>query len=186
MSRVALLKRLLREEFGGINVRLLVARILLWPLPHHIGSRVRVRVLRALGFRGLDRAVVMWDLPTITGYGDVHDRLHVGPVCRFNVGTFLNLGAEIMIGSRVGFGQQVMILTETHSIGGPEYRSGARRYEPVTIGDGCWIGARATILPGVTIGPGAVVAAGAVVADDVPPNTIVGGVPAKPIAQLGT
>ena len=44
-----------------------------------------------------------------------------------------------------------------------------------------WIGAGATILPGVTIGENAVVAAGAVVSKDVPANTIVGGVPAKGI-----
>ena len=42
-----------------------------------------------------------------------------------------------------------------------------------------WIGSNATILPGVTIGDGAIVAAGAVVAKYVPPNTVVGGVPAK-------
>lgn len=49
---------------------------------------------------------------------------------------------------------------------------------PVIIGNDVWIGARATILSGVTIGDGAVVAAGAVVTDDVPPYSIVGGVPA--------
>jgi len=42
-----------------------------------------------------------------------------------------------------------------------------------------WIGAAATILPGVTIGENSVVAAGAVVTSDVPPNTVVGGIPAK-------
>ena len=47
-----------------------------------------------------------------------------------------------------------------------------------------WIGSNATILPGVTIGDGAIVAAGAVVAKDVPPNTVVGGVPAKIIKRL--
>jgi len=54
----------------------------------------------------------------------------------------------------------------------------------VTIGDGCWIGLRATILPGVSIGPGSIVGAGAVVADDVPPNTHVEGVPARVIREL--
>ena len=50
---------------------------------------------------------------------------------------------------------------------------------PVVIGDDVWIGANAVILPGVTIGRHAVVAAGAVVTQDVPENTLVGGVPAK-------
>lgn len=51
--------------------------------------------------------------------------------------------------------------------------------KPVRIGRNAWIGAGATILPGVTVGDNAVVAAGAVVTKDVPPDTIVGGNPAK-------
>lgn len=55
---------------------------------------------------------------------------------------------------------------------------------PIVIGDDVYIGIRATILPGVTIGSRSIVAAGAVVARDVPPNTVVGGVPAKPICTM--
>lgn len=54
----------------------------------------------------------------------------------------------------------------------------------IVIEDNAWIGAGAIILDGVTIGKGAVVAAGAVVAQDVPPQTIVGGVPAKVIKRI--
>lgn len=184
MTTPSKLPTLWHEETAGWNSRLLLARLILAPLPDYVGSRVRVRVLRALGFKGLDPSVVMWSLPTITGQGNIFRRLKVGPVCRFNVGCFLNLGDCITIGQYVGFGQQVMILTETHTIGTPEYRSGQLTPKPVTIGDGCWIGARATILPGVTIGPGAVVAAAAVVTKDVRPHTIVGGVPAKELKRL--
>jgi acetyltransferase-like isoleucine patch superfamily enzyme len=52
----------------------------------------------------------------------------------------------------------------------------------VKIRDNCFIGANAVVLPGVVIGPNSIVAAGAVVTKDVPPNTVVGGVPAKVIA----
>jgi acetyltransferase-like isoleucine patch superfamily enzyme/glycosyltransferase involved in cell wall biosynthesis len=56
--------------------------------------------------------------------------------------------------------------------------------EPVTIGNNVWIGRNCTILPGVSIGDNAVVAAGSVVSKSVPPNTLVGGVPAKAIKEL--
>lgn len=54
----------------------------------------------------------------------------------------------------------------------------------VTIRRGAFVGARATILPGVTVGEGAIVAAGAVVTKDVEPRTIVAGVPAKPVGSV--
>jgi acetyltransferase-like isoleucine patch superfamily enzyme len=57
-------------------------------------------------------------------------------------------------------------------------------YAPIKLGKNVWIGSNATILSGVTIGDWAVVAAGAVVTKDVPPYTIVGGVPAKIIKRV--
>nr|WP_254639645.1 DapH/DapD/GlmU-related protein [Cohnella sp. GbtcB17] len=53
----------------------------------------------------------------------------------------------------------------------------------IKIGPDCWLGAGAVILAGVEIGEGAVVAAGAVVTKNVPPYSIVGGVPAKVISS---
>ncbi|MDO9247992.1 MAG: DapH/DapD/GlmU-related protein [Phenylobacterium sp.] len=58
-----------------------------------------------------------------------------------------------------------------------------RRSHTVTLGHDVWIGHGATVLPGVSIGTGSVVGAGAVVSKDVPPFTIVGGVPSKPIRE---
>ena len=58
-------------------------------------------------------------------------------------------------------------------------RNGYKKSSPIFIGDHVWIGLNAIILPGVKIGSGAIIAAGSVVNKDVPPNSLVGGVPAK-------
>jgi acetyltransferase-like isoleucine patch superfamily enzyme len=58
------------------------------------------------------------------------------------------------------------------------------RQAPVVIGRGAWVATRATILAGVRIGERAVVAAGAVVTSDVPADTLVAGVPARPVRTL--
>jgi acetyltransferase-like isoleucine patch superfamily enzyme len=60
----------------------------------------------------------------------------------------------------------------------PRYRR-VIKYGRIVIHDNCFIGLGATIMPGVTIGPNAVVAARSVVTGDVPPNTVVGGIPAR-------
>lgn len=59
------------------------------------------------------------------------------------------------------------------------------KIEPVVFCSGCWIAVNCTILPGVIVGEGAIVAAGSVVTKDVPPYTLVGGVPAKVIKEIG-
>ncbi len=89
----------------------------------------------------------------------------------------------IEIGDDVLIGQQVVIATLNHD---PDpAKRGNMRPAPVKIGNRVWIGAHATLLPGVTVGEGAVIAAGAVVTKDVPANTVVAGIPAKPIKKIG-
>jgi maltose O-acetyltransferase len=175
--------RVMREEFSGLHIRLLLARILLAPLPMHVGSRLRIHILRLAGFQ-IGYGCVMWGMPAFTGGRDLYRNLTIGQNCLFNIGCFFDLGAPITIGDGVAIGHQVMILTSSHDIGPPERRAAALAIRSVTIGRGAWLGARSTILPGVTIGAGAIVAAGAVVNRDVPPNTLVAGVPARPIKPL--
>jgi len=95
--------------------------------------------------------------------------------------TFLALGG-ITIEDNVLIGPKVSLITENHPLN-PEERKGLTG-KPILIKKNAWIGANATILPGVTIGENAVVAAGAVVSKDVPDNTIVGGIPAKFIKSV--
>jgi maltose O-acetyltransferase len=175
--------QLAREELAGLHLRWLLARLLVAPLPIHVGSRARAYGLRLAGFN-IGHGTVIWGMPTITGSGNLYLRLTMGEQCWINVNCFFNLGAAITLGNRVGLGHQVMLLTETHELGCAERRTGPVIAQPITIGDGVWVGARATILPGVTIGQGAVVAAGALVTKDVPANALVAGVPAKTIKEL--
>lgn len=101
------------------------------------------------------------------------------------IGTFINHGAffdssaTITIGSHVYVGPEVMVITGSHKIAGPQNRAGNNYVLPVHIGDGSWIGARALILPDVTIGSGCVIAAGAVVTADCAADSLYVGVPAR-------
>lgn len=94
---------------------------------------------------------------------------------------FLDLGG-IVIEDNVLIAPKVSLLTEGHPIEADNRQS--LIVAPIHIKKNAWIGANATILPGVTIGENAIVAAGAVVGNDVPDNTIVGGIPAKIIKNI--
>lgn len=95
--------------------------------------------------------------------------------------TFLDMGG-ITIEDEVLIGPKVSLITEGHPIN-PEERK-ALYAQPIVIKKNAWIGAGATILPGVSIGCNSVVAAGAVVNKEVPDNVVVGGVPAKIIKRI--
>lgn len=89
------------------------------------------------------------------------------------------------IGRGCSIGTGVSFITSTHEIALTGIRRAGRRISaPVVVGDGAWIGANVTILPGVTIGPGCVIGAGAVVIRDCKANTIYAGVPAQPVRVL--
>lgn len=94
--------------------------------------------------------------------------------------SFLDIGG-ITIEDDVLIGPRVNITSESHPLS-PANRSDLIP-KTVTIKRNAWIGAGATILPGVTVGENAVVAAGAVVSRNVPPNTVVAGIPARIIKE---
>ena len=171
------------QETAGFHLRLLLARLILAFLPVYVGSRLRSIVLKTAGFN-IGGGTLLVDTPTITGSGNIYRRLQIGRSCFMNLGCILDLSADIIIGSNVSFGQQVMLLTNSHTLSNHERRAGETFARPVHIEDGVWLGARCIIFPGVTVGRGAVVAAGAVVTTDVAPNMMVGGVPAREIRQL--
>jgi acetyltransferase-like isoleucine patch superfamily enzyme len=103
----------------------------------------------------------------------------IGVNCVFNNRVLLDgRGGEIVIGDNVDIAREVSVWTLQHDVDDAEHGTVGGG---VTIEDHVWIGSRVTILPGVRIGRGAVVASGAVVTRDVPPMTVVAGVPAAPI-----
>ena len=111
--------------------------------------------------------------------------MFIGKGTNVGYGCFFDAVAAISIGSKCAIANEVCFVTSTHEVGGPEARAGERLARPVRIGNGCWIGARAIILPGVSIGNGCIIGAGAVVTRDCEANSLYAGVPAKFIKRLG-
>ena len=117
--------------------------------------------------------------PFFTNYGKnirLGKNIFINHAC-----SFLDLGG-ITIDDNVMIAPRVNLTSESHPIS-------VKGRKTLTVGhihikQNAWIGANATIFPGVTIGENSVVAAGAVVDKDVPDNTIVGGIPAKVIKQI--
>lgn len=107
-------------------------------------------------------------------------RLSIGNNCVINRRCYIDGRTGVTIGNNVNVSFETCILTLHHDAQSPDFAS---KGGEVIIHDHAWIGARAILLPGVTIGEGAVVAAGAVVAQDIEPYSIVGGVPARKIAE---
>ncbi|NUQ84261.1 MAG: acyltransferase [Anaerolineales bacterium] len=92
----------------------------------------------------------------------------------------------VIIGDRVYTSPFTQIIAVNHVFDDPNrpFVEQGITAEGIVIEDDVWLGAGAVITDGVRVGKGAVVAAGAVVTKDVPPHTVVGGVPAKPIKTI--
>jgi maltose O-acetyltransferase len=176
------LLRVAREELA-MDGRAIVGRALVAVIPAGSAARLRSRLLRAAGWRIGVRTLLL-SAPRVLGGPSAAKKLRIGDDCFLNHGCVFDASAPIVIGNHVNFGEGVLITTSSHRIGGPARRAGLLEPEPVRIGDGAWLASRAVILPGVEVGAGAIVCAGAVVTRDVPPHTMVGGVPARPIRPL--
>lgn len=126
--------------------------------------------------------VVLWSLFQRT-IVSVHPgaKLIIGDLSRLN-GVHIAVKTSVVVGKNVRFGPYTLVMdSDFHNV---EEHSSDGRSAPIIIEDDVWIASKAIILKGVTIGKGAVIAAGAVVTHDVPPYTMVGGVPAKVIKEL--
>lgn len=118
--------------------------------------------------------------PFYADYGlniTVGSKVHIGYECMFTGHAPIDIADEVMIANKTN------LVTSGHPVP-PDQRRDYLTGAPITIETNVWIGTAATILPGVTIGAGSVVAAAAVVTHDVPPATLVAGVPAAVIREL--
>ncbi|QCB95020.1 sugar O-acetyltransferase [Cellulomonas shaoxiangyii] len=137
------------------------------------------RLLSQLTGRAVPESVTLFP-PFYCEFGR---NLTLGEDVFINMGCTFQDAGGITIGDGTLIGHGSTVVTLDHAV------DPARRSDmlpaPVVIGRQVWLGARVTVVPGVTIGDGAIVGAGAVVTKDVPANTIVAGVPARPIGPTG-
>ena len=117
-------------------------------------------------------------------YTDFGKNIHVGKGVFINSGCCFQDQGGITLGDGCLIGHQVVIATLNHDL--DPARRGGMYPAPVRVGKNVWVGAHATILPGVTVGDGAVIAAGAVVTKDVPAGVVAGGVPARVLKTIPT
>ena len=175
-----------------------------WVIINQVQTRPRwfVRLLAPLyqhrGRHSVIHASVRMDTPPYRRF-NLGDYSVIESFCCINnavgdvlIGDYTRIGLHntvigpVTIGSHVNLAQGITVTALNHNFEDPNKRIDEQGISttPVTIEDDVWIGANAVILPGVTIGNHSVVAAGAVVTKDVPPHSLVAGVPAKVIKQI--
>jgi maltose O-acetyltransferase len=139
-----------------------------------VGRRLRVVLLRMCGAHIAAGA-------SVHGGGYISDprNLVMGRGCFLNRNCYLDLTARLVLEDGVVVGHGVTFITTEHR--GLPLQRGVDTSRAIRLEERCWIGANATVLPGVTVGRKAVVAASALITVDVPPGSLVGGVPARTI-----
>ncbi len=139
--------------------------------------RAKRRLLRSVGYEiGQNTRIV----------GPLHctGTLRIGSDCWIGENLTVHGNGTIRIGDRCDIAPDVTFLTGGHAVGDSRRRAGEGQNYRITVGDGSWICARATVLGNTAVGRGSVVAACACVTRDVPENTLVAGVPARTVRVL--
>jgi acetyltransferase-like isoleucine patch superfamily enzyme len=157
-----------REDFASIGDNVIIEDGALVLEAQHISIGSNVYIGHYAILRGYDRNDMV-----------IGDDTWIGQFC------YVNSAGGVKIGSRVGIGPGVKIMSSKH---GEEGRDVPvllcdLEFARVVVEDDCDIGMGAIILPGVTVGRGSQVGAGAVVTKDVPPYAVVAGVPARKIRE---
>jgi maltose O-acetyltransferase len=142
-----------------------------------LASPLVPRVVRGLGLRAVGMSVESYDIYPRCAFRS--RSLSVGKGTVINHGCHFDNNARVDIGSGVSIAAGVTFVTTGHRLGPSDHRAGELDLKAIRVGDGCWIGADATILPGVSIGDGCIIGAGSVVRADCEPNGLYMGVPAR-------
>jgi maltose O-acetyltransferase len=163
-------KRIEKSVLGLAPVRWLVVAIE-WFAMRCMWVWGRVRFGALVRRRGLD-CVCHWSVDL-----KYPENIVLGTGVVIGVGCSIGAHSSVTLGDRVRLSRDVHLETAGLDFSGqPPFPHVSK---PIVVEEGVWIGARATVLGGVTIGRHAVVAAGAIVTHDVPPFTVVGGIPAR-------
>ncbi len=136
----------------------------------------RVRLLRLCGVH-VGRNVRI-NAGTKFFYHNVHigENSWIGPLCHF----YSTPDATIEIGRNCDIAPEVAFVTGSHEVGDSKRRAGKGTARSIVVADGCWIGARVTILGGARIGAGTIIGAGSLIlGQDYPQDVLIAGVPAE-------
>jgi maltose O-acetyltransferase len=144
-----------------------------------VPASLRTKLMRASGFP-MSRRATIW-----AGANLRSKKIKIGDEVFINVGFYHDGYAMLEIGNHIKIGPFVHVVTAAHEVG-PSGQRGLVEVtgKPVSIGDGCWIGASVTILPGANIAPGCIVTAGAVVYEPTEPDGLYAGNPARRVREL--
>lgn len=165
-------------RFGFFTAAMLPYRLLLVP-------QLRAPWLRLLGAR-VGRGAILHDVRFFNLYRRGLAGLAIGEDCFVGDECLLDLAEGITLERQATLAERVLVLTHTN-VGYHDHPLQAlfpASAAPVVIREGSFVGASATILPGVSVGPRSFVAAGSVVTADVAEGTLVAGVPARPVRSL--
>jgi len=148
--------------------------------------QLRAPWLRLLGAR-IGRRSVLHDVRFFNLYRRGLAGLEIGEECFVGDECLLDLAEGVRLERQVTLAERVLILTHTN-VGYHDHPLQAgfpAMAAPVVIERGSFLGANVTVLPGIRVGEQSFVAAGSVVTADVPPRTLVAGVPARPLRTIG-
>jgi acetyltransferase-like isoleucine patch superfamily enzyme len=165
-------------RFGFFTLAMVPYRLALVP-------QLRAPWLRLLGAR-VGRRTILHDVRFFNLYRRGLAGLEIGDECFLGDECLIDLAEAVRLERQVTLAERVLVLTHTN-VGYADHPLQAHFpavAAPVVVETGAFVGANVTILPGVRIGSRSFVAAGSVVTADVPPRTLVAGVPARALRRL--